>query len=647
MKTSMKAAPQNGTISNQFIEAVRSRLIENKRVRRTLPIWGRLHIDRQLPFLCVYRHPAEPHDDGTERLLVGEASYLLASGERPFQKGLRALVRNIAATQSRIFGGFLIVEIWSASPPRPGDQIEPDNRTPRFRIFAPKSVGLSPTIERFEKSLKTIVTFDQSAEVETRLGAAASPPGYSALLTPGDIKELGAFMIGLEIKPIYCDAETAQVFPLVLRSFHWMLARALKQGLFEFSHSRTIHSPPHYLALGRRAMVKAVWDVDTQLAEVSNAFDLLLLSTPTNTDAAFTAFKRSGFESKPEFLYRSLPVDPALLKRTLHKIPIEKVEDPALTRIFQEKQTELDRKITMLMDRGTARFLYGSLQVFGPVQNDLLRAAKDLLDHIPSRSHEESPRAYIDADAFARAASSEIEHYRQQSRDFSASIEVRGDISGLLVSHGKLLIGKRSKIPVSRVQALLQHEVGTHLLTYFNGRAQPFKQLYSGLAGYDELQEGLAVLSEYFVGGLSRPRMRLLAARVIAARRLIEGASFVETFREIDRTYDFEKRTAFTITMRVYRAGGLTKDATYLRGLIALLQYLKKGGEIEPLFVGKFNRTHIPIIKELQWRNVLHPGIVIPRYMSDEGVAEKLRRIRNGAGLLDLIEKKKAMKGRD
>jgi uncharacterized protein (TIGR02421 family) len=167
------------------------------------------------------------------------------------------------------------------------------------------------------------------------------------------------------------------------------------------------------------------------------------------------------------------------------------------------------------------------------------------------------------------------------------------------------------------------------------------------LAGYDELQEGLAVLSEYFAGGLSRPRMRLLAARVIAARRLIEGASFVETFREIDRTYDFEKRTAFTITMRVYRAGGLTKDATYLRGLIALLQYLKKGGEIEPLFVGKFNRTHIPIIKELQWRNVLHPGIVIPRYMSDEGVAEKLRRIRNGAGLLDLIEKKKAMKGRD
>ena len=39
-----------------------------------------------------------------------------------------------------------------------------------------------------------------------------------------------------------------------------------------------------------------------------------------------------------------------------------------------------------------------------------------------------------------------------------------------------------------------------------HGRSQPFQQLYVGLAGYEALQEGLAVLSEYLVGGLSRPR---------------------------------------------------------------------------------------------------------------------------------------------
>ena len=38
------------TISDQFISQVGTRLSENKRVRQTLPIWGRVHIDRQLPF---------------------------------------------------------------------------------------------------------------------------------------------------------------------------------------------------------------------------------------------------------------------------------------------------------------------------------------------------------------------------------------------------------------------------------------------------------------------------------------------------------------------------------------------------------------------------------------------------------------------
>ncbi len=95
-----------------------------------------------------------------------------------------------------------------------------------------------------------------------------------------------------------------------------------------------------------------------------------------------------------------------------------------------------------------------------------------------------------------------------------------------MVSQGNLLIGTHTKIPLSRVEALIQHEVGTHVLTYLNGRAQPFRQLYIGLAGYEELQEGLAVLSEYMVDGLSRPRLRLLAARVVAARHMIAGGIF-------------------------------------------------------------------------------------------------------------------------
>ena len=42
------------------------------------------------------------------------------------------------------------------------------------------------------------------------------------------------------------------------------------------------------------------------------------------------------------------------------------------------------------------------------------------------------------------------------------------------------------------------------MLTYFNGKLQPFHQLQCGFAGYDELQEGLAVLAEFFSGGFKQ-----------------------------------------------------------------------------------------------------------------------------------------------
>ena len=93
--------------------------------------------------------------------------------------------------------------------------------------------------------------------------------------------------------------------------------------------------------------------------------------------------------------------------------------------------------------------------------------------------------------------------------------------------------------------------------------------------------------------------MRVLAARVVAAQHMLDGASFIDTFRTLDRNYEFSQRTAYTIAMRIYRGGGLTKDAVYLRGLLQILRYLREGGELEPLFVGKIASAHLPLIAEL------------------------------------------------
>jgi uncharacterized protein (TIGR02421 family) len=213
-----------------------------------------------------------------------------------------------------------------------------------------------------------------------------------------------------------------------------------------------------------------------------------------------------------------------------------------------------------------------------------------------------------------------------------------GDISGPIVSRGKLLINSDFSLPPSRVEGLLAHEVGTHLLTYYNGRLQPYQQLYAGLAGYGVMQEGLAVLAEYLVGGLSRSRMRQIAARVVAVRHLTDGASFVETFRTLNREYGFKPRTAYQITMRVYRGGGLTKDAVYLRGLVKILRYVQKGGDLNPLWVGKMAIEHIPIIKELQYRNVLKQVPMLPRFLQNEAALGRLAQLRgSNSTVRDLV----------
>jgi uncharacterized protein (TIGR02421 family) len=630
-----KTQPEK-VISDAFVASACQRLKEGKPLRRAIPPWGRVHIDRSLPFLVVYRRPTDREDPGTERLAVGEASYLLASGDRRSREGLSTLIDGITGALAESFGAFLIIELWSA--PETDDSPESAPWLSGFRIVRPKRSGIASTVEVLERALSEIKVKGAFAGVEVDTVTRVKPPGLPPLLSLDRATERGVRMLGIEISPAFRNAATGASYPLVRRALHRGISRALKRAVYDFTRKRTSHRPPHYQALGRHSVVKAVWEVDEKLAEVSNTFDFLLQVTPTNADEAWADFRRRRFEVAPEFSSRPLSMDPGLTKRKLYQIPIEKIEDPTLHQLFLDQQIELDRRLTLLHDRGTPQFLYGSLQLYGGVDESLLTLAYEILNRVPSRSRDESPRGAADAETFAARATEEIEYYRNLYPEVRSKVEIRKDLSGLMVSRGNLLVGAGLKVPRSRVEALVAHEIGTHVVTYVNGHAQPFRQLYVGLPGYDELQEGIAVLSEYLVGGFSRPRARLLAARALAVRRMVEGADFVEVFRELDRAYDFAQRTAFTVAMRVFRGGGLTKDVAYLRGLVHLLTYLREGGALEPLLVGKLGADHVPIIEELQWRKVLASPPLKPRYLDDPEAAERLATVRNGASVMDLVK---------
>lgn len=329
------------------------------------------------------------------------------------------------------------------------------------------------------------------------------------------------------------------------------------------------------------------------------------------------------------------------LKRRLYNLPIERLEDPTLQHLLSACRKEMSRKLTMLGDRNTARFMYGSLTVYGGVSDALHALAVQLLETLErsgtGEDDEDTPDAMVNAAGFAAMAEEELARYREEYSGLATKVHIRKDVTGVLVSDGDLLIGAEFRATETRVRALLQHEIGTHVITHSNGLAQPLGQLASGLAGYEETQEGLAVASEYLVGALTPSRVRVLAGRVVAVRAMVDGAPFVEGYRLLTGEYEFAPSTAFTICMRVYRSGGLTKDVIYLRGLQDFLAYLQAGRDLEPLLLGKLAIADVPAIEELRWREYLKPPRLIPRFLTAPGAEDAMQDLRRGHSPFQLV----------
>ena len=621
----------NMIFNDDFINKVCADLDENRPIRLKLSPWGRIHIDRRLPFLCIYRRPAGRLDKGTKRLLQGQASYILIREEDADCAGFKALVKAIVTRLSADFGRSLLFELWT------NEAETQEEQAVQFNIKANKFQAPCAMLEELESALLAIPFKNRRNKISLDYSAQCDPAFMQPLLSHIELSEACCCRVGLGIDPVFRQGE--QLLPYILRHLQHWLTQALQRSFYTFTHHYSTHRPAHFHELGQRSMTRTVCATDRQLAEIKAQFDILFHVTPVNTDEAWERFRDDGFTKLPAFNYRPRAIVPDLLKRQLYAIPIEKVEDPTLAHIFRSQRDEIDRQLTMLNDRNERNFLYGSLQVFGGVEPWLLMLAQRILTEIPAQGAADE-EAYLSADEFAVRAQELVGNYRNEIPEFQNRIEIREDVPGILVSNGDLIIGRHSRFPVDGVEATLAHEVGTHMLTYFNGKAQPFHQFYTGMANYEPLQEGLAVFAEYLVGELKPSRVRTLAARVIAVHSLIEGGDFIETFRLLHADFSFSPYRAYNITMRAFRGGGFTKDAVYLKGLSHLLEYLGNGGDLDILYLGKIAQEDIPFVEELKWRKVLKERILIPHYLKTEQSKTRLKTARQCASVIDLIKGK-------
>ena len=80
---------------------------------------GGLYIERPQPFLCLYRRPSGRTDLGTDQLLSTQASYLNVQEREVGPTVLTELVEAVLETFSGMFGGAILIEIWSAAATDP------------------------------------------------------------------------------------------------------------------------------------------------------------------------------------------------------------------------------------------------------------------------------------------------------------------------------------------------------------------------------------------------------------------------------------------------------------------------------------------------------------------------------------------------
>jgi uncharacterized protein (TIGR02421 family) len=370
--------------------------------------------------------------------------------------------------------------------------------------------------------------------------------------------------------------------------------------------------------------------IDRRLTEICGLLPMLQLLTPTNVSEMRRAFL-GGEVDEPEFTYRELP-DLDALAYELAGINPEDATDPVLIHMIRGMYRELERRLELLENRNTEHFLLAAVEKYGHVEKSLLDLAHEILVKIPP-----SPRDtdWLSAHEIAAQANRELDHYRRQFPELASLVHVSETAAGVMVENGDLFIGVDTTIAVDRVEQLVQHEIGIHVLTHVNGSAQPIRMLSLGLAGYEETQEALGVLAEHLSGGLGPKRLRILALRVVAAQSIGERATFRETF-DLIVGLGAGRDLAFMTAMRAHRSGGMTKDALYLGGLTRLLSYLRDGGRLDSLMVGKISLADEPLVVDLMERGVLVEPPLQPRFMESAFALDRLAEIREGASVMEL-----------
>jgi hypothetical protein len=188
------------------------------------------------------------------------------------------------------------------------------------------------------------------------------------------------------------------------------------------------------------------------------------------------------------------------------------------------------------------------------------------------------------------------------------------------VGGGKVYVRAGARFSPAHVEALIAHEIETHVLTAENGSHQPYELLRRGTANYLDTQEGMAIVNQ------NRTLSPFHEKRLGAARSLLGVAyaldhSFSDTLAYLEGELGYRPEKALNKAFDLKRglshtaeAGGFTKGIVYFRGQRAVEQFLKDGGDLSKLYVGKIALEDLPLVEAM---DEIKDPLILPQFLRD------------------------------
>jgi uncharacterized protein (TIGR02421 family) len=521
-----------------------------------------------------------------------------------YYKVLHALIEKLEA----LYQGCVVYDLHSYNHKRL------NRKVPLFNIGTElvNREAFENIIKHWMKQLNEIILPD--IENETKENDVFFGRGYNLEYITTNFEN--TLVLATEIKKVFCDELTGDVYPEIVKQLHQQLKKAILNNANYFGSEYTCWQHSSTLKLLDKILEPDLIAIDESLYYLLRNFELLAAVNPINTTKERRRFIKSRFTEAPEFKYYPVKVNAYNLKQKLLSLPLHRIHDISIRSLYESVISSFTDKIDLISTLDSKKFLYNSLRYFGrPSKRDLTNASYlMLLPDIPGEAQKEPLFNSLQA----------MEIFKESLADYE--IDARVELSNKVISKILVLNSKRSILfqpeamfRQSELNALIEHEIGIHMVTTANSNLQKLKIFNIGLPVNTRTQEGLALLAEYLSGNLTLQRMKRIAHRVIIVDMMCSGADFIECFHVLTNEYKTEPTEAFNMVTRVFRGGGYTKDYLYMSGFVKILRLWEENTDLTPLLVGKTSTHFYGTIEEMMGREMITP----PKYITKSFLTPK------------------------